>query len=58
MIHRLLFPPWPVRAAAICVAILAAGVLAVPVPDPPFPEDYGTMVLDTHGEVLHTYLAD
>ncbi len=57
MIHRLLFPPWPVRAAAICVAILAAVVLAVPVPDPPFPEDYGTMVLDTHGEVLHTYLA-
>jgi len=56
--HRLLFPPWPVRAAAICVAVLAAGVLVVPVPDPPFPEDYGTMVLDTNGEVLHTYLAD
>ncbi len=32
-------------------------MVAVPVPDPPFPEDYGTMVLDTHGEVLHTYLA-
>jgi penicillin-binding protein 1C len=58
VIHRLLFPPWPVRAAAICIAVLAAGVLVVPVPDPPFPEDYGTMVLDTHGEVLHTYLAD
>jgi penicillin-binding protein 1C len=57
VIHRLLFPPWPFRAAAICVAVLAAGVLAVPVPDPPFPEDYGTMVLDTHGEILHTYLA-
>lgn len=58
MIQRLLFPPWPVRAAAICVAVVAAAVLAVPVPDPPFPEDYGAVVLDTHGEVLHTYLAN
>lgn len=58
MIHRrVLLPPWPVRAAAIGVAALAAGVLAVPVPDPPFPEDYGAMILDTHGEVLHTSLA-
>jgi penicillin-binding protein 1C len=57
VIRRLLLPPWPVRAAAICVAVLAAGVVAVPVPDPPFPEDYGTMVLDHCGEVLHTYLA-
>ena len=57
MIHRLLIPPWPVRAAAICVAVLTACVVAVPVPDPVFPDDYGTMVLDTHGEVLHTYLA-
>jgi penicillin-binding protein 1C len=58
VIHRVLFPPWPVRAAAIGVAALAAGVVAVPVPDPTFPEDYGTMVLDTRGEVLHTYLAN
>ena len=57
MIHRLLIPPGPVRAAAICVAVLTACVVAVPVPDPVFPDDYGTMVLDTHGEVLHTYLA-
>ncbi|MFV2073457.1 MAG: penicillin-binding protein 1C [Thermoanaerobaculales bacterium] len=47
----------PVRAAAICTALLAACVLVVPVADPPFPDVYGTVVLDTHGEVLHTYLA-
>ncbi len=57
MIHRLLLPSWPARAAAICVAVGVAVVLAVPLPDPVFPDTYGTMVLDTDNEILHTYLA-
>jgi penicillin-binding protein 1C len=47
----------PARAAGVCVAVLAAAVLAVPLSEPLFPDRYGTVVLAADGEVLHTYLA-
>jgi penicillin-binding protein 1C len=39
--------------------VAAAGVvwLAVPLPEPPFPDDYSTVVLDADGGLLHAYLA-
>ncbi len=39
-------------------AVVAGGVwLAVPLPDPPFADDYSTVVLDADGDILHAYLA-
>ena len=40
-----------IRAAAVCVALLAAAVLAVPLPGPIFPERYGTVVLAANGDL-------
>ena len=57
MSHRRLPAPRPARAAAVCIALLAAAVLSVPLPDPLFPSSYGTVVSASRGEVLHTYLA-
>jgi penicillin-binding protein 1C len=46
-----------VRAAMPAVLLAGAVWVAVPLPDPPFPDDYSTVVLDADGHVLHTYLA-
>jgi len=46
------------RGAVIAAFVMAIGWMSIPLPDPPFPEDYGSVVLDADGEVLHTYLAE
>ncbi len=45
------------RRSAVAAAVLAGAWLAVPLPDPPFPDCYGTVVLDAGREVLHASLA-
>ena len=48
-----------VRRGVIAAAFaMVLGWILIPLPDPPFPEDYGSVVLDTNGEVLHTYLSE
>ncbi len=46
------------RAAVIFAAVAGIAWMLIPVPDPPFPDSYGSVVLDHHGDVLHTYLAE
>jgi penicillin-binding protein 1C len=46
------------RSLVLALLVIVGGAWwVVPLPDPPFPDDYSTVVLDADGEVLHAYLA-
>lgn len=45
------------RRLLLGAAILIAGWCAIPLPDPPFPECYSTVVLDREGGLLGAFLA-
>mgnify|MGYP001822566491 CR=1 FL=1 len=46
------------RGVVVATIVTAIAWVSIPLPDPPFPEDSGSVVLDAQGEVLHTYLAE
>jgi penicillin-binding protein 1C len=49
---------WVRRGVVVSALVMVLGWMSIPLPDPPFPEDYGSVVLDANGEVLHTYLSE